>query len=92
MANPMGIVRKVDELGRIVLPAEIRRMLHIEEEDGLSVTVDPDNATILLKCQAKSCLRCGARGKLLPIRDGYYLCPDCAAAINRALEAEAAEK
>ena len=35
-----GIVRKVDELGRIVLPIELRRTLNIEEKDSLEIFVD----------------------------------------------------
>ena len=35
-----GIVRKVDELGRIVLPIELRRTLDIAEKDSLEIYVD----------------------------------------------------
>ena len=42
-----GIVRKVDELGRIVLPVELRRTLSIEEKDSLEIFVTED--TICLK-------------------------------------------
>ena len=41
-----GIVRKVDELGRIVLPVELRRTLDIAEKDSLEIYVD-DNRIIL---------------------------------------------
>ncbi|MFF5993678.1 AbrB/MazE/SpoVT family DNA-binding domain-containing protein [Lysinibacillus sp. KU-BSD001] len=37
-----GIVRKVDELGRVVLPIELRRTLGIEEKDSLEVFVEDD--------------------------------------------------
>ena len=37
-----GIVRKVDELGRVVLPIELRRTLNIEERDSLEIFVDQD--------------------------------------------------
>ncbi|MCL2611267.1 MAG: AbrB/MazE/SpoVT family DNA-binding domain-containing protein [Defluviitaleaceae bacterium] len=42
-----GIVRKVDELGRIVLPIELRRTLGIEERDSLEIFVD--NEKVILK-------------------------------------------
>lgn len=42
-----GIVRKVDELGRIVLPIELRRNLGIEERDSLEIFID--NNKIILK-------------------------------------------
>lgn len=37
-----GIVRKVDELGRVVLPIELRRNLDINEKDALEIYVDED--------------------------------------------------
>lgn len=43
-----GIVRKVDELGRVVLPIELRRSLNINEKDSLEIFVD-DNKIILKK-------------------------------------------
>lgn len=42
-----GIVRKVDELGRVVLPIELRRNLDINEKDALEIYVDEDR--IILK-------------------------------------------
>jgi transcriptional pleiotropic regulator of transition state genes len=42
-----GIVRKVDELGRIVLPIELRRSMDINEKDALEIFVDDDK--IILK-------------------------------------------
>lgn len=42
-----GIVRKVDELGRVVIPIELRRTLGIEEKDALEIYVDDDK--IILK-------------------------------------------
>ena len=35
-----GIVRKVDELGRIVLPKELRRIFNINEKDPMEIFVD----------------------------------------------------
>ena len=43
-----GIVRKVDELGRVVLPIELRRILNIKEKDSLEIFVD-DEKVILKK-------------------------------------------
>ena len=48
MMKPTGIVRKVDELGRVVLPIEIRRTLGIEVKDSLEIFVD-DGMIILRK-------------------------------------------
>lgn len=52
-----GIVRKVDELGRIVLPIELRRTLDIAERDSLEIYVD--GTSIILKKHEDSCVFCG---------------------------------
>ena len=51
-----GIVRKVDELGRIVLPIELRRTLDIAEKDSLEIYVD--GASIVLKKYEPACVFC----------------------------------
>ncbi|MBQ9165395.1 MAG: AbrB/MazE/SpoVT family DNA-binding domain-containing protein [Oscillospiraceae bacterium] len=52
-----GIVRKVDELGRIVLPIELRRTLEISERDALEIYVD--GASIILRKYQPSFIFCG---------------------------------
>ena len=52
-----GIVRKVDELGRVVLPIELRRTLDIAEKDSLEIYVDGN--TIILKKYEPACIFCG---------------------------------
>ncbi|MCL2739601.1 MAG: AbrB/MazE/SpoVT family DNA-binding domain-containing protein [Oscillospiraceae bacterium] len=54
----MGFTRRVDELGRIVLPMEIRRALGINEKDALDISMDKD--AIILKKHQKTCVFCGA--------------------------------
>ena len=49
-----GIVRRVDELGRIVLPIELRRTLNIAEKDSLEIYVD--GASIMLKKYQPACI------------------------------------
>ena len=53
-----GIVRKVDELGRIVLPIELRRTLDIAERDELEIYLDDDK--VILKKYEPSCIFCGS--------------------------------
>ena len=48
-----GIVRRIDELGRIVIPKEIRRVLRIREGDPIEIFTDEDGV-VLLKIQAAS--------------------------------------
>ena len=56
MKSP-GIVRKVDELGRIVLPIELRRTMGIDVKDSLEIYVDGDS--IILRKYEPSCIFCG---------------------------------
>lgn len=58
-----GIVRKVDELGRIVLPIELRRTLDIAEKDAIEIYVE--GTSIILKKYQPSCIFCGEAKKSL---------------------------
>ncbi|MEE9176822.1 MAG: AbrB/MazE/SpoVT family DNA-binding domain-containing protein [Acidimicrobiia bacterium] len=53
-----GITRKIDDLGRIVIPAETRRMFNIHEGDHLNVSVEGGN--ILLRKVTDTCTFCGS--------------------------------
>lgn len=53
-----GIIRKVDDLGRIVLPIELRRSLGIAEQDPLEIFVQEDN--IVLRKYSSVCIFCGS--------------------------------
>ena len=74
-----GIVRRVDELGRIVLPIEMRRTLNIGEKDSLEIYVEGDS--IILRKYQPGCIFCGAAGDLTAYRN-KFLCRDCIAAIR----------
>lgn len=70
MLKTTGIVRKIDQLGRIVLPIELRRILNININDSLEVFHDEERITI--KRYAPACLFCGStvenayfKGKLI---------------------------
>ena len=69
-----GIVRKVDELGRIVLPIELRRSLDINYKELLEIMVD-GNSVVLRKFDS-NCSFCGADGKLTAYR-GKMICKRC---------------
>ena len=75
-----GIVRKVDELGRIVLPIELRRTLGIEIRDPLEIYVDGES--IILKKYAPACIFCGESGELVEYR-GKRVCRKCLNEIER---------
>ena len=69
-----GIVRKVDELGRIVLPIELRRTLDIAEKDSLEIYVDEDS--IILKKYHPACIFCGNSRGLSSFK-GKNVCREC---------------
>ncbi len=60
-----GIVRKVDELGRIVLPIELRRTLNIEIKDPIEIFVEDEE--IILKKYAPACIFCGSDAEVQTI-------------------------
>jgi looped-hinge helix DNA binding domain, AbrB family len=74
-----GIVRKVDELGRVVLPIELRRTLDIAEKDALEIYVD--GSTIILKKYEPACIFC-ANAKDVVVYKGKNICPDCMAELK----------
>ena len=53
----LGIVRKIDELGRIVLPIETRKRLDLMAGDGVEIFVERDR--VILKKYAPACIFCG---------------------------------
>ena len=69
-----GMVRKVDNLGRIVLPIELRRTLDIDLKDPLEIYVDGDS--IILKKYEPACIFCGNAKNVKDIH-GKIVCQDC---------------
>jgi len=69
-----GIVRRVDELGRVVLPIELRNKFEITEKDPLEIFVD--GSSIVLKKVQDSCVFCG-KGKQLKEYKGRMICESC---------------
>ena len=77
-----GMARKVDDLGRIVLPVELRRLHGIHTGDALEISVDGD--AIVLRKLARGCVFCGAEHGLRAYK-GHSVCDACAgdlAAVN----------
>ena len=69
-----GIVRKVDELGRIVLPIEMRRTLDIAEKDALEIYVEGDS--IILRKYQPACIFCDNMKNVISFQ-GKNICSDC---------------
>ena len=69
-----GIVRKIDELGRIVLPIELRRTLEISERDSLEIYTE--GGAIILRKYEPACLFCGESKDVASYR-GKNICRKC---------------
>jgi len=75
-----GIVRKVDDLGRIVLPMEIRRIMGIAERDALLISMNENE--IVIRKYEPICLFCGNNRSLREFR-GKTVCADCIREMNK---------
>jgi transcriptional pleiotropic regulator of transition state genes len=75
-----GIVRKVDELGRVVIPIELRRTLNIEEKDSLEIYVDGEH--IILKKYEPACIFC-SNAKDIVVYKGKNICPACMSELKK---------
>ena len=71
-----GIVRKVDELGRVVIPIELRRTLNINEKDALEIYVDNDRIILRKYEPTCACVFCGNADEVVLFR-GKNICNDC---------------
>ena len=69
-----GVVRKVDELGRIVIPVELRRTLNIDVKDALEIYVDGDQ--VILKKYEPACIFCGDARDVINYK-GKNICKKC---------------
>ena len=69
-----GIVRRVDELGRIVLPIELRRTLDLTERDSLEIYVD--GSSIILKKYQPACIFCDDAKDVVSYK-GKNICAKC---------------
>lgn len=71
-----GIARKIDDLGRIVIPAETRRLFGIREGDQLSIAVEGD-AIVIRKLEA-TCTFCRSTDEVSAFK-GRGICSSCRA-------------
>ena len=74
-----GIVRRVDELGRVVLPIELRNKFGITEKDPMEIYVD--GTSIVLKKFEPNCIFCGNSKNLIKYQD-KLICEKCAEKIS----------
>lgn len=78
-----GIVRRIDDLGRIVLPKELRKMMTIDKKDPIEIYVEDDGSIILKKYQP-ACIFCGNAEDTIDYK-GKVFCKDCRDKMNKAV-------
>ena len=69
-----GIIRNVDDLGRIVIPIEYRRMLGVALRDPMEISVE--GSTVVLRKHETTCVFCGTSRKVSPFK-GKTICENC---------------
>ena len=69
-----GIVRKLDSLGRLVLPVEIRKVLDIKEKDSIEIFIDSDH--ILLQKYQPTCIFCNSVENIIYFNN-KRVCSEC---------------
>ncbi len=72
--KPLGIVRQIDSLGRIVIPKELRHTLDIDKGDSLELFIE--DGTIILRKYQPACIICGTAKNVTTFK-GKNFCPDC---------------
>jgi AbrB family transcriptional regulator, transcriptional pleiotropic regulator of transition state genes len=75
-----GVVRKIDELGRIVLPSELRRVFGIREGDELEISVNGEQ--VILQKRQDVCLFCGNENPGIEYK-GRHVCESCAGELGQ---------
>jgi len=78
-----GIVRRVDELGRVVIPIELRNKFDIKIKDPIEIFVD--GSSIVLKKYEPNCIFCGSSKELINYEE-KLVCEKCAAKIAKKVE------
>ena len=78
-----GIIRRVDELGRVVIPIEIRNQFNIVEKDPIEIYVD--NSSIVLTKYEQNCVFCGSTENLVDYKN-KLVCEECSKKLNSIYE------
>ncbi len=80
MSKDSGIVRRMDDLGRLVIPKSMRTILKIRPDDEVTVTLD--GARIVVEKRGNSCALCGETRDLVSM-GAKYVCPRCIMQMKR---------
>jgi transcriptional pleiotropic regulator of transition state genes len=82
-----GIVRKIDDLGRMVIPIELRETMNIDKKDPMEIYVDGDK--IILKKYEPACIFCGNADDTIEFK-GRTICNKCLDNMKEVSEQESA--
>lgn len=78
--NYGGIISNLDNLGRVVIPKELRKKLHMKEGDPVAIT-DHDSVIVIRKYR-KGCIFCGSEEELIEYKD-ICVCKKCRNLLNK---------
>jgi transcriptional pleiotropic regulator of transition state genes len=78
-----GIVRKIDDLGRMVIPIELRKTMNINKKDPMEIFVDEEK--IILRKYEPACTFCGSTDDSMEF-NGRTICAECAESIKEQFE------
>lgn len=79
MIKSTGIVRRMDELGRVVIPMELRNQFKIVEKDPIEIFVD--GSSIILRKFEQNCIFCGNTKNLIEYNN-KLICTKCTEKIS----------
>jgi transcriptional pleiotropic regulator of transition state genes len=74
-----GIVRKIDDLGRMVIPIELRKTMNINKKDPMEIFVDEDK--VILRKYEPACIFCGSADDVIEF-EGRIICEECIKKMN----------
>ena len=80
--KPVGIVRQIDSLGRILIPKSLRNTLDLKDGDSLELFIEDNN--IILRKYQPACIICGSAKNIVTFK-GHNFCPDCVREISAKL-------
>ncbi len=80
--KPVGIVRQIDSLGRVLIPKSLRSTLDLKDGDSLELFIEDNN--IILRKYQPACIICGSAKNIVTFK-GHNFCPDCVREISAKL-------
>ena len=78
--KPTGIIRRLDELGRVVIPKEIRKKLEIDEKDPIEICIDEHS--IILRKPITGCIFCNNSKDLCSYKE-KLICKNCLVKLSK---------